>query len=66
MSMESAMYDDEYPELRFSSDSIPAGRGSINMVPEGYSETEITPEVSKALTRDYSALMSKLNEKKGA
>ena len=66
MSMESAMYDDEYPELRFSSDSIPAGRGSINMVPDGYNETEITPEVSKALTRDYSALMAKLNEKKGA
>jgi hypothetical protein len=66
MSMESAMYDDEYPELRFSSDSISTGRSSINMVPEGYSETEITPEVSKALTRDYSALMAKLNEKKGA
>jgi hypothetical protein len=66
MSMESAMHDDEYPELRFSSNSISTGRASINMVPDGYSETEITPEVSKALTRDYSALMAKINEKKGA
>lgn len=65
MSMQSAMEDDEYPEMRFTSDSVIGGRAVPNMVPEGYSENEITPEVSKALTRDYSALMAKINEKKG-
>lgn len=64
MSMEAAM-DDDYPEMRFTSDSIYTGRNN-SMVPEGYSESEVTPEVSKALTRDYSALMAKINEKKGA
>lgn len=65
MSMKSAM-DDEYPEIRFTTDSIHAGRNTINMVPDGYTESDLTPEVSNALTRDYSALMAKLNEKKGA
>lgn len=65
MSMEAAM-DDDYPEMRFTTDSIHAGRHVPNMVPEGYSESELTPEVSNALTRDYSALMAKINEKKGA
>jgi soluble cytochrome b562 len=64
MTMEAAM-DDDYPEMRFTSDSIYTGKNN-NMVPEGYSESDVTPEVSKALTRDYSALMAKLNEKKGA
>ena len=65
MSMQSSM-DDEWPEMTFTSDSIAAGRTSVNMIPDGYRESEITPEVSKALTRDYSALMAKINEKKGA
>ena len=65
MSMEAAMSEDEYPEIRFTTDSI--GGGPVrNMVPSGYNEEELTPEVSKALTRDYSALMARLNEKKGA
>jgi hypothetical protein len=63
--MESAMSDDEYPEMRFTTDSIATGRRNMSMVPDGYSSEEITPEVSKALTRDYSALMAKINEKKG-
>lgn len=63
ISMQAAM-DDDFPEMRFTSDSI-VGNSNINMIPEGYSETEITPEVSKALTRDYSALMAKINEKNG-
>ena len=66
LSMQAAMDDDEYPEMRFTSDSVLGGRNTPNMVPEGYSDSEITPEVSKALTRDYSALMAKINEKKGA
>ena len=65
LSMQADMDDDEYPEMRFTSDSVLGGRNIPNMVPEGYSETEITPEVSKALTRDYSALMAKINEKTG-
>lgn len=64
MSMESAM-DDDYPEIRFTTDSIPAGRQSISMIPDGYRESDVTPEVASALTRDYSALMAKINEKKG-
>lgn len=65
MSIQSSM-DDEWPEMRFTSDSITTGRSGVNMIPDGYRESEITPEVSKALTRDYSALMAKINEKKGA
>lgn len=65
LSMESAMNDD-YPEMRFTTDSILGGRQSANMIPDGYTESDVTPEVSKALTRDYSALMAKINEKKGA
>jgi len=66
ISMQSDIDEDEYPEMRFTSDSVLGGRNTPNMVPEGYSDSEITPEVSKALTRDYSALMAKINEKKGA
>ena len=65
ISMQAAMDEDEYPEMRFTSDSVLGGRNTPNMVPEGYSDSEITPEVSKALTRDYSTLMAKINEKKG-
>lgn len=65
MSMQSST-DDEWSEMTFTSDSITAGRANVNMIPDGYRQSEITPEVSKALTRDYSALMAKINEKKGA
>jgi len=65
LSMESSMSEDHYPEMGFTTDSIPAGRQIPSMVPDGYSDSELTPEVSKALTRDYSALMAKINEKKG-
>lgn len=64
LSMEAAINDD-YPEMKFTTDSIVGGRQTINMIPDGYSESDIAPEVSKALTRDYSALMAKINEKKG-
>jgi hypothetical protein len=59
------MLEDHYPEMGFTTDSIPAGRQIPSMVPDGYSDSELTPELSKALTRDYSALMAKINEKKG-
>lgn len=55
--------ESEFGEMRFTSDMVP-GRTS-SMIPNGYDESQITPEVSKALTRDYSALMAKINEKTG-
>jgi hypothetical protein len=65
MSMESSMYDEEeYPTMRFNS-SMVSTPNIDNMVPQGYSSSEITPEVEKALTRDYSALVAKMNEKSG-
>ncbi len=64
MSMEAAMNEDEYPEMRFTTDSI-VGTNGISGIPAGVDPSELTPEVSKALTRDYSALMAKINEKKG-
>lgn len=65
MSMEAAMGEDEYPTMRFTTDSI-IGTNGISGIPDGVDPSELTPEVSKALTRDYSALMAKINEKKGA
>ena len=65
MSIESSMYDnEEYPTMRFNS-SMVSTPNIDNMVPQGYSSSEITPEVEKALTRDYSALVAKMNEKSG-
>jgi hypothetical protein len=65
MSIESSMYDnEEYPTMKFNS-SMVSTPNIDNMVPQGYSSSEITPEVEKALTRDYSALVAKMNEKSG-
>jgi hypothetical protein len=55
--------DEEYPEMRFNS-SMVAGTNFSGAIPSGVSAEDLTPEVSKALTRDYSALMAKINEKK--
>lgn len=63
MSIESAMEDD-YPTMKFNSSMVSTPNVN-NMVPDGYSTSEITPEVEKALTRDYSALVAKMNEKSG-
>jgi hypothetical protein len=71
MSMEAAMNEgyEEYPEMRFDSNSLnafasPRG-GHIDATPDGVNHSEVAPEVHQALTRDYSALMAKINEKKG-
>lgn len=57
---------EEYPEMRFSSDMVMGRTIHQNgAIPDGVDPSELTPEVSKALTRDYSALMAKINEKKG-
>lgn len=50
-------------EFRFTSDSInPINQAAI---PNGISSEYIPDEVMSALTRDYSALMKKIDEKKG-
>lgn len=66
LSMEQSMSEDEYPEMRFTSDSLNAyATNHIDATPSGVNPNDITPEVASALTRDYSALMAKINEKKG-
>lgn len=55
--------DEEYPEMRFNS-SMVAGANFTGAIPAGVSEDELTPEVARALTRDYSSLMARINEKK--
>lgn len=56
-------------EMFFDSNSLNAFAGNrmagINATPAGVNPSEIAPEVAQALTRDYSALMAKINEKKG-
>ena len=65
MSMESSIHDEEeYPTMRLNS-SVISTPNIENMIPQGYSSSEVTPEVEKALTRDYSALVAKMNEKSG-
>jgi hypothetical protein len=59
-------YDME-DEFRFTAD-MAEGFGherSGAAIPQGFSQQEIPTEVMSALTRDYSALMKKIDEKKG-
>lgn len=54
-------------EFRFSAD-MAEGFGHERQgaaIPQGFSKQEIPNEVMSALTRDYSALMKKIDEKKG-
>lgn len=54
-------------EFRFTADMAEGfgyERGN-SAVPQGYNSAEIPTEVMSALTRDYSALMKKIDEKKG-
>lgn len=71
-SMEAAMNEDYDGgrEFRFDSNSLNAfasmrDHGHIDATPAGVDPSEVTPEIRQALTRDYSALMAKINEKKG-
>lgn len=72
-SLQESYSEDDYDggrEFHFDTNSLNAfandRMGIINATPAGVNPNDITPEVSKALTRDYSALMAKINEKKGA
>ena len=54
-------------EFRFTADMVEGfgyERGGA-AIPQGFSQQEIPTEVMSALTRDYSALMKKIDEKKG-
>lgn len=71
-SLQESYESDDYGEdrtLSFDSNSLNAFAnerfGTINATPSGVDPSQISPEVSKALTRDYSALMAKIKEKKG-
>jgi hypothetical protein len=52
-------------EYRFTSNDLNPFVNTPSAIPNGVSPDELTPEVAQALTRDYSALMAKINEKKG-
>jgi galactokinase len=54
-------------EFRFTADMAEGfgnDRGG-SVIPQGYSKEDVPNEVMSALTRDYSALMKKIDEKKG-
>jgi hypothetical protein len=61
---ESMEYDDE---MMFTSDMVNgfAQRNQTGVIPNGYSPQDVPEEVMSALTKDYSALMKKIDEKKG-
>lgn len=59
--------DEMEDEFRFTAD-MAEGFGYERAgaaIPQGFSQQEIPTEVMSALTRDYSALMKKIDEKKG-
>lgn len=63
--MESSDSDGEF---MFTTDSLNAFSNQQHQhgaIPDGIHPDELAPEVAQALTRDYSALMAKINEKKG-
>jgi hypothetical protein len=66
-SMEESMQygSDEDGEYRFTSNDLNPFANTPSAIPNGVSADDLTPEVAQALTRDYSALMAKINEKKG-
>lgn len=65
-SMEQSMLSEsDDMEMRFTTDSLNAFGNPTSALPRGVDPSEVTPEVAKALTKDYSALMAKITEKKG-
>lgn len=61
---ESMEYDDE---MVFTSNMAKNFNGEYqnNVIPTGYSKEDVPEEVMSALTKNYSALMKKIDEKKG-
>lgn len=59
------LYFDSNSMNAFANDRMSDGFGvPVNAIPKGVNVSDLAPEVASALTRDYSALMAKLNEKK--
>lgn len=60
---------DEWPTMRNMSSMNMASSAPTNIIPktdlDGRPIHDVAPEVEKALTRDYSALMKAINKKKG-
>ena len=52
-------------EFRFTADMAENFGQNSGTIPQGYSSQQIPDEVMSALTKDYSALMKKIEEKKG-
>lgn len=61
---ESSDMDNEFHFTADMAEGFGYERGN-SAIPQGYNSTEIPTEVMSALTRDYSALMKKIDEKKG-
>lgn len=61
---ESSDMDNEFHFTADMAEGFGYERGN-SAVPQGYNSAEIPTEVMSALTRDYSALMKKIDEKKG-
>lgn len=64
---ESLISDNEDDTMFFDSNSLTNFYSDKNSaaIPNGYSSKEIPNDVMSALTKDYSALMKKIDEKKG-
>jgi hypothetical protein len=56
--------EDEFTFTADMAEGFGYERGSAP-IPQGYNKAEIPSEVMSALTKDYSALMKKIDEKKG-
>jgi hypothetical protein len=61
---ESYEMEDEFTFTADMAEGFGYERGSAP-IPQGYNKAEIPSEVMSALTKDYSALMKKIDEKKG-
>jgi hypothetical protein len=61
---ESYFHDDE-DGMYFTSDSVNSSFGHQAAIPNGVSPDAVPSEVMSALTRNYSDLMKKIDEKKG-
>lgn len=65
-SIEESMHQEDDGEFNFTTNSLNSfSKGHIDATPNGLSSNEVPPEVAKALTKDYSALMAKIKEKTG-
>lgn len=61
-SMQESMDEEYLGESGMMTEGFSSGTSAI---PKGVNPNDLTPELTQALTRDYSALMAKITEKKG-